>query len=530
MSDDVETDDGGMANERQLVTGQRLGRLPLKTTRKALQFADFFRFVRFPERIAYWTRATPLPRRTFGNDSTGNCTRAKQAYAAIRMERIEQKRTIQITDAEVVRVYTDMSNRLYGGGDNGAYEDDALNEWRNPETTIRDTKGHPLTIDAYLRINALNHQEVHAGLALSGAKGLAVCFNLPVVAQRMEHWDVPEGQPLIGPWQPGSWGGHCVAPETPIPLLNGETVPIVDLVGQERLWVYGCLPNSQPVPAMARAVVRTKRAQTVRVHVDYGPAIRTTRDHPWMLRDGSYLRADQLQPGTRLMPLRRLVHHRGYEKVKWYDGAKRQAFTHRLVSELVNGAGPQDVTDHLDGNKRNNHPSNLMVCSQSDHMRRHRPWEQSSATGTTAFFATEAGRTLAKQIAAGRRRNNSGQFIPASENHKVVAVEPAGEDWVYDLIDVSPTGNFAAGSVFVHNSMWLLCDYDDAGGWLDDTWAHGPRKVSWRFMAAYMDEAHLVIDSVDAWRAQSDDPKVLAALGDVVDEVNAISSLTIRLA
>ena len=287
MSDDVETDDGGMANERQLVTGQRLGRLPLKTTRKALQFADFFRFVRFPERIAYWTRATPLPRRTFGNDSTGNCTRAKQAYAAIRMERIEQKRTIQITDAEVVRVYTDMSNRLYGGGDNGAYEDDALNEWRNPETTIRDTKGHPLTIDAYLRINALNHQEVHAGLALSGAKGLAVCFNLPVVAQRMEHWDVPEGQPLIGPWQPGSWGGH---------------------------------------------------------------------------------------------------------------------------------------------------------------------------------------------------------------------------------------------------SCWLLCDYDDAGGWLDDTWAHGPRKVSWRFMAAYMDEAHLVIDSVDAWRAQSDDPKVLAALGDVVDEVNAISSLTIRLA
>lgn len=284
---DVETDDGGMANERQLVTGQRLGRLPLKTTRKALQFADFFRFVRFPERIAYWTRATPLPRRTFGNDQYGNCTRAKQAYAAIRMERIEQKRTIDISDEEVVRVYQQMSDRLYGGGDNGAYEDDALNEWRNPETTFRDTKGHPLTIDAYLRINALNHQEVHAGLALSGAKGIAVCFNLPVVAQRMDVWDVPEGQPLIGPWQPGSWGGH---------------------------------------------------------------------------------------------------------------------------------------------------------------------------------------------------------------------------------------------------SCWLLCDYDDFGGLGDDTWGFGLRKISWRFMAAYMDEAHLVIDSVDGWRAQSDDPKVLAALGDVVDEVNAISSLTIRLA
>lgn len=276
-----------MANERQCVTGQRLGRLPLKTTRKALQFSDFFRFVRFPERLSYWARLAPLDRRTFGNDQYGNCTRAKQAYAALRMERLEQKRTIQITDEEIVRVYTDMSTRLYGGGDNGAYEDDALNDWRNPETTFRDTKGNPYTIDAYLRINALNHQEVKAGLALSGAKGIAVCFNLPAAAQQMHRWDIPEGQPLIGPWMPGSWGGH---------------------------------------------------------------------------------------------------------------------------------------------------------------------------------------------------------------------------------------------------SMWMLCDYDSTDTVVDDTWGHGPRRVSWRFVASYMDEAHLVIDAVNMWRGQADDPKVRAALGDVVDEVNAISGLTIRLA
>jgi hypothetical protein len=210
MSEEIPAQLGtaGAQNELEVVPQMRLGRLPLKTTRKALQFSTFFNFVNLPKKTGYWTKKSPLPLRTFGNDEYGDCTRAKQAYAAIRMERIEQKRTINITDEEVIRVYVDMSNRLYGGGDQGAYEDDALNEWRRPETTFRDTQGHPLTIDAYLRINAMNHEEVKAGLALSGARGIAVCFNLPAAASSQRDWDVPEGQALVSKWMPGSWGGH----------------------------------------------------------------------------------------------------------------------------------------------------------------------------------------------------------------------------------------------------------------------------------------------------------------------------------
>lgn len=192
------------------IDGRRLGRLPLKTTRKALQFSDFFKYVNLPKATRYWSRKTPLAKRTFGNDQYGDCTIASQAYATIRMERIEQKRTISIDDAEIVRTYLAMSDRLYGGGDNGAYEDDALNNWRNPETTFKDTYGKPYTIDAYLRINALNPSEVKAGIALSGAHGIKVCFNLPVAFQNMDRWDVPEGQALVGPWMPGSWGGHSM--------------------------------------------------------------------------------------------------------------------------------------------------------------------------------------------------------------------------------------------------------------------------------------------------------------------------------
>jgi YD repeat-containing protein len=189
----------------------RLGRLPMKTTRKALLFSDFFKFVKLPSSQTYWKKKTPLPLRSYGNLDFGDCTRAKQAVATTRMERIEQRRLIEITDAEVIRVYTEMSDRLYGGGDNGAFEDDALNEWRNPEKTFRDTNGNPYTIDAYLRINAANHDEMKAALALAGAKGIAICINLPATFADIEPpqaWDVPDGQALVGEWMPGSWGGH----------------------------------------------------------------------------------------------------------------------------------------------------------------------------------------------------------------------------------------------------------------------------------------------------------------------------------
>lgn len=202
-----------MANET-LVWGQRLGRLPTKSTRKALMFAEFFRFLDIPKSVNCWGRRAPLTLRTYGNTEFGCCTRAKQAVAITRMERLEQKRSPMITDEEVLRVYREMCIRKYGSdADNGAYEDDALNEWRNPEFTLRDTAGHAYPIDAYLRVNAADEREVRAALAFAGAKGIAVCFNLPLAWADIKPptpWHVPEGQALVQKWQPGTWGGHSM--------------------------------------------------------------------------------------------------------------------------------------------------------------------------------------------------------------------------------------------------------------------------------------------------------------------------------
>jgi hypothetical protein len=192
---------------------RRLGRLPRKSTRKALLFTDFFKFIDVPKKQEYWKKKSALPLRSFGNLEYGDCTRASQANAILRLERIEQRRLVEITDEEVISRYLDMTERLYGGGDTGAYEDDALNEWRNPETTIRDTKENPFTIDAYLGIDPNNHDEIRTALALSGAHGIKICLNLPAAFARIDPpatWDVPSGQPLTGEWMPGSWGGHSL--------------------------------------------------------------------------------------------------------------------------------------------------------------------------------------------------------------------------------------------------------------------------------------------------------------------------------
>lgn len=191
---------------------QLLGKLPAKSDPRALMLARFVAAPKaVPAKTNFWARRMPFPLRTFGNTSYGCCVRASQAILAMRMERLETKVTPDIKDEEVIRVYQDMSNRLYGGGDNGAFELDGLNEWRRPDLTFRDTKGRPLTIEAFLAINHTDQQAIKEAIFTAGAHGIKVCFSLPIAFQTMrspQDWDVPTGQALTGNWLRGSWGGH----------------------------------------------------------------------------------------------------------------------------------------------------------------------------------------------------------------------------------------------------------------------------------------------------------------------------------
>jgi hypothetical protein len=195
----------------QPVSNWRLGKAPARGHMNMLNFADYLKAeIKVPEKTTFWKKRAPFPIRNYGNLEWGCCTKASQAILATKMERIEYRRTIKINNQEIIDNYLKMTARLYGGGDTGAYEMDALNEWRNPDRSFRDDQGHPMTIDAYTRINQSNIDEVKKAIYLSAAKGIKVCFNLPAAWVNETVWDMPVGVPLIGKYMPGSWGGHSM--------------------------------------------------------------------------------------------------------------------------------------------------------------------------------------------------------------------------------------------------------------------------------------------------------------------------------
>lgn len=205
-------------NEQAEVPDKRLGKLPPKSSPKALHFAQFLKLTKAepppPDAIKFWGKRKPFPAYTWGNNDEGCCTIASQALMTMRLERLEQRRTVVISTEEVHRVYRAMTDRLYGGGDTGAYETDALDNWRNPDLTFRDGKGRPQTIDAYLRVNHTDPLELKRAMAFSGAHGIKVCYALPLAWATIpidQPWNLPEGQAMIGDWLPYSWGGHSMA-------------------------------------------------------------------------------------------------------------------------------------------------------------------------------------------------------------------------------------------------------------------------------------------------------------------------------
>jgi hypothetical protein len=195
------------------VDNRRTGKAPARSHMKMLQLGNYLKTDKpVPTKYDFWKGKVPFLPYDVGNNEYGDCTFASQALLAQRMERREQRKTVQIPKNSIVQAYFTLTERLYGSGDTGAYEMDALNNWRNPDYTFRDSKGRPHTIDAYVKINHSSIPEVQTALYLSQAKGIKVCFNLPFAWAYVDNniWDIPEGQAPIGQYMPGSWGGHSM--------------------------------------------------------------------------------------------------------------------------------------------------------------------------------------------------------------------------------------------------------------------------------------------------------------------------------
>lgn len=178
---------------------------------------------------------------------------------------------------------------------------------------------------------------------------------------------------------------NCLPYDTKISLLDGSNVEIGRIVelweeneSNRNVWVYSIDPETKNiVPGKITQVFRTrKNAQLVRIHLDNGEYVDSTPDHRFMLRDGSYIEAQNLKPDDSLMPLYKRNSSYKVRIGTPYEELYQPSFelwkpTHRVIAESIYDVPKGYHIHHIDRNPKNNHPDNLLVCSPTKHMELH---------------------------------------------------------------------------------------------------------------------------------------------------------------
>ena len=210
----------------------------------------------------------------------------------------------------------------------------------------------------------------------------------------------------------GDSAGGCLTKNSQIFLTDGRNVNFGILFEEQELGIqnfcYTIKANGRIGVAPIQNVRLTKhKAPLVEVELDNGEKIKCTPCHQFMLRDGSYLRADKMISGQSLMPLNKKV----FEEMNY--GIKGIEFAGEEVSTITI-----------------------------------KKWKEDKKIATRSVISIE--KFLTKFCEGNMEKFKE---LLASYNHRVVAVRHLDycED-VYDF-EVPETHNFAlAAGVFVHNS------------------------------------------------------------------------------
>lgn len=187
----------------------------------------------------------------------------------------------------------------------------------------------------------------------------------------------------------GDSAGGCFSGDTEIALVEGRSISFRALVEEQAQGkTHFCYTirndGTIGVEQILDARVTKRNAQVIRLTLDNGEQIVCTPDHRFLLRNGEYKAAEQLTSDDCLMPLYRKVSDLrepgitidGYE-MAWDPRSEKWMFTHQLADWYNRWKGVYTQASgehchHIDFNKHNNNPTNLVRLSADDHLALHR--------------------------------------------------------------------------------------------------------------------------------------------------------------
>lgn len=170
----------------------------------------------------------------------------------------------------------------------------------------------------------------------------------------------------------------CFTADTLVLTIDGQSHPIGELAATDRdILVYALDQALRVVVTPASARQTRTDAPLVRVTLDNGRAITCTPDHEFMLRDGAYRQAWDLEPGTSLMPFDLQQDHEGYMTVRHPGTANRQRVHWLMARQGLLGPIPtfpeqKPVIHHRNIVPSDNRLANLEFMGDRDHMSLHK--------------------------------------------------------------------------------------------------------------------------------------------------------------
>lgn len=193
----------------------RLGKKEHKYDQRTLALGDFIQRGPLPASHDFDKNRSRFPLEVWGNDEWGNCVIVGQAHQLVRLERLEQRRTLPITENDVVERYKALSGAQTAGDieDDGLVMLDAMKAWRGGWELDYSRSAPPrrYSIAAYGELDPQDPWQLKAAIFL--LHGIQFGFWLPYTAQNSMNSAEPVWDYIsTGDWRerPGTWGGHAV--------------------------------------------------------------------------------------------------------------------------------------------------------------------------------------------------------------------------------------------------------------------------------------------------------------------------------